>query len=69
MIYKQVNVKLKSCPICKDKVEHESTITEEVIRCLPCHLTMTHDGSANELFEKWNNRTEQPERKLCICYL
>ena len=58
---------LKSCPICKGEVEHESTVTEEVIRCRWCNLTMTYDGSASVLFAKWNNRAKQPKRKACVC--
>ena len=50
---------LKNCPFCGESPEHESTITEEVIRCSWCNLTMRYDGSGSVLFAKWNTRTPQ----------
>ena len=47
---------LKPCPFCGNPVEHESTITEEVIRCSMCPAKMVYDGSYAALFAMWNTR-------------
>jgi hypothetical protein len=48
---------LLSCPHCGSDAEHESTITQEVIRCAMCPATMMHDGSFAALRSMWNFRT------------
>ena len=56
-------MKLKQCPFCGNKVEHESTITQETIRCTLCPATMSIDGSFSALQAMWNNRKEDKEEK------
>jgi ribosomal protein L37AE/L43A len=47
---------LLSCPFCGSKPHHESTITEEVIRCSTCPASMFYDGSFEALRSMWNYR-------------
>jgi len=49
----------RECPFCGNPVEHESTITEEVIRCTMCPAKMVYDGSYAALFAMWNTRRPQ----------
>jgi len=56
-------MKLKKCPFCGSEVEHESTITEETIRCTLCPAKMNHGGSAKALQEMWNYRKEDKKEK------
>jgi len=48
---------LKPCPCCGAEVEHESTVTQETIRCTFCPLQMHYDGSFATLLEMWNRRS------------
>jgi len=52
---------LRECPFCGNPVEHESTITEEVIRCSMCPAKMVYDGSYAALFAMWNARPTPPD--------
>ena len=47
---------IKCCPFCGSGVYHESTITEEVIRCALCPAKMVYDGSFETLKSMWNYR-------------
>jgi DNA-directed RNA polymerase subunit RPC12/RpoP len=47
---------LLGCPFCGSEVYHESTITEEVIRCTLCPAKMVYDGSFEALKVMWNHR-------------
>jgi len=51
----------RECPFCGNPVEHESTITEEVIRCTMCPAKMVYDGSYAALFAMWNARPTPPD--------
>lgn len=42
------------CQHCGSPVVHESTVTEEVIRCMGCPARMISKGSKEDLRIKWN---------------
>lgn len=66
------NPKLEPCPLptCRGKAEFEHPITEAVIRCIKCGLTLTvsknsmaysdintmMEAEKNEVITKWNDR-------------
>jgi hypothetical protein len=47
---------LLGCPFCGSEVYHESTITEEVIRCTLCPASMIYGESFEALKSMWNYR-------------
>lgn len=54
------DIDLLNCPFCGSEAEHESTITEEVIRCTLCPATMYYDGSGDAVKAMWNARAKIP---------
>jgi hypothetical protein len=47
---------LLSCPFCDSPAEHESTVTQETVRCTLCPATMSYDGSGAAVKAMWNGR-------------
>ena len=54
----------KECPFCGSPAYHESTITEEVVRCTLCKACMTYDGSESVINAMWNGRWNSKEGKI-----
>jgi hypothetical protein len=54
---------LLACPFCGSPAEHESTVTQETIRCTLCPATMSHDGSGAAIKAMWNSRANNA---LCV---
>ena len=52
---------IKDCPFCGSKAEHESTVTQETIRCTLCPATMHTSGSSRALLAMWNFRQPTEE--------
>ena len=48
--------KLLACPFCGSPAAHESTVTQETVRCTLCPATMSHDGSGAAIKAMWNSR-------------
>jgi len=49
-------IDLLACPFCGSKAEHESTVTQETIRCRLCPAAMHYDGSGAVVKAMWNAR-------------
>jgi transcription elongation factor Elf1 len=47
---------LLACPFCGSPAEHESTVTQETVRCTLCPATMSYDGSGAVVKAMWNGR-------------
>ena len=47
---------LLACPFCGNPAEHESTATQETIRCTLCPAAMHYDGSGEAVKAMWNAR-------------
>jgi hypothetical protein len=47
---------LLNCPFCGSPAEHESTVTQEIVRCTFCPANISYDGSGAGVKSMWNGR-------------
>ena len=53
------SAQLLDCPFCGSPAEHESTVTQEAVRCKLCPAVMAHSGSGAAVRAMWNTRVER----------
>jgi DNA-directed RNA polymerase subunit RPC12/RpoP len=62
----ELKATLLPCPFCGGDVKHESTITEEVIRCTNCPTGIFYGGSFAATKAMWNTRHLPPDIEAVV---